>query len=302
MRLTMKPVPVPAVQHDGPQAARSFVVDRVPPHAYFLVSAVFHYLGPAFAVLLFAHVEPLGVAWLRIASAAAVFAVWRRPWRYYSNLSPAARRNVLLLGSVLALMNICFYLAIDRLPLGTVGAIEFLGPIGLAALGVRSRRNFVALAFAVAGVYILTDVRFAGQPLGFAFAFANCAFFVFYIILGHRIAADGGTAGIDRLGFAMLVAMLVAFPIGIREAVPAFVSPLLLAAGIGVGVSSSVIPYVSDQLAMARLPRATFALLLSLLPAMASLIGAVVLHQLPTAAEVGGITLVVGGVLLHRTT
>jgi len=301
MRPIMKPVPVPAVRHGNSQA-RTFVVDRVPPHAYFLVSAVFHYLGPAFAVLLFAHVAPLGVAWLRIASAAVVFAVWRRPWRYYSNLSPAARRNVLLLGSVLALMNICFYLAIDRLPLGTVGAIEFLGPIGLAALGVRSRRNLIALAFAVAGVYILTDVRFAGQPLGFAFAFANCAFFVFYIILGHRIAADGGTAGIDRLGFAMLVAMVVAFPIGIREAVPAFVSPLLLAAGIGVGVSSSVIPYVSDQLAMARLPRATFALLLSLLPAMASLIGAVVLHQLPTAAEVGGITLIIGGVLLHRTT
>lgn len=301
MHPTMKPVPVLAVQPESPQVARSFVVDRVPPHAYFLVSAVFHYLGPAFAVLLFAHVEPLGVAWLRIASAAVVFAVWRRPWRYYSNLSPAARRNVWLLGSVLALMNVCFYLAIDRLPLGTVGAIEFLGPIGLAALGIRSKRNFLALAFAVAGVYILTDVRFAGHPLGFAFAFANCALFVCYIILGHRIAADGGTAGIDRLGFAMLVAMVVAFPIGIREAVPALVSPLLLAAGIGVGVSSSVIPYVSDQLAMARLPRATFALLLSLLPAMASLIGALVLHQLPSVAEVGGIALVIGGVLLHRT-
>src|SRR6201993_3198316 len=106
---------------------------RVPPQAYFAGSALFHYLGPAFAVLLFAHVEPLGVAWLRIASAAVVFAVCRRPWRYYRNLSPAARWNVLLLGSVLALMNTCFYLAIARLPLGTVGAIEFLGPIALAA-------------------------------------------------------------------------------------------------------------------------------------------------------------------------
>jgi inner membrane transporter RhtA len=300
MRPIMKPMPVPAGQ-SGNARARSFVVDRVPPHAYFVVSAVFHYLGPAFAVLLFAHIEPLGVAWLRIASAAAVFAVWRRPWRYYSSLLRSAKRNVLMLGSVLALMNICFYLAIDRLPLGTVGAIEFLGPIGLAVVGVRSRRNFAALALAVAGVYVLTDVRLAGQPLGFAFAFANCALFMLYIILGHRIAADGGTAGIDRLGFAMLVAMVVAVPIGIHQAVPAFVSPLLLAAGIGVGVSSSVIPYVTDQLAMARLPRATFALLLSLLPAMASLIGALVLHQLPTAAEAGGIALVIGGVLLHRT-
>jgi inner membrane transporter RhtA len=297
----MKRAPVPAAIERGNPPADAFVVTRVPPHAYFLVSAVFHYLGPAFAVLLFAHIEPLGVAWLRIASAAAIFAAWRRPWRYYRGLQSPARRNVLMLGSVLALMNVCFYLAIDRLPLGTVGAIEFLGPIGLAALGVRSKRNFGALLLATAGVYVLTDVRLAGHPLGFAFAFADCALFVLYIILGHRIAADGGTAGIDRLGFAMLVAMVVAFPIGIRQALPALVSPLLLAAGIGVGVSSSVIPYVCDQLAMARLPRATFALLLSLLPAMASLIGAVVLRQLPTLAEVGGIALVIGGVLLHRT-
>lgn len=296
----MKPVPVPSIlRGDAPVAAP--VVDRLPPHAYFLISAVFHYLGPAFAVLLFARIEPLGVAWLRIASAAVIFSAWRRPWRYYRGLQPFAKRNVLLLGSVLAMMNICFYLAIDRLPLGTVGAIEFVGPIGLALSGMRSRRNFAALALAVAGVYVLTDVRLGGQPLGFAFAFADCALFVLYIILGHRIAADGGAAGIDRLGFAMLVAMVVALPIGIREAVPAFVSPLLLAAGIGVGVSSSVIPYVCDQLAMARLPRATFALLLSLLPAMASLIGAVVLHQLPSVAEVGGIALVIGGVLIHRT-
>lgn len=296
----MKLAPLPAIRHGNSQAD-SLVANRVPPHAYFLVSAIFHYLGPAFAVLLFAHVEPLGVAWLRIASAAVIFAAWRRPWRYYSGLQPAAKRSVLMLGSVLALMNVCFYLAIDLLPLGTVGAIEFLGPVGLAALGMRSKRNFAALALAVAGVYVLTDARLAGQPLGFAFAFADCGLFVLYIILGHRIAADGGAAGIARLGFAMLVAMVVAFPIGIREALPAFVSPLLLAAGIGVGVSSSVIPYVCDQLAMARLPRATFALLLSLLPAMASLIGAVVLHQLPSFAEVGGIALVICGVLLHRT-
>jgi inner membrane transporter RhtA len=295
----MKLAPLPSVRN-GNSAASAFVTQRVPPHAYFLVSAVFHYLGPAFAVLLFARLEPLGVAWLRIASAAVIFSAWRRPWRDYRGLRTPARRTVLLFGSVLALMNICFYLAIDRLPLGTVGAIEFLGPLGLAAAGMRSRRNVAALALAAVGVYILTDARFAGQPLGFVFAFADCALFVLYLILGHRLAADGGPAGIDRLGLAMLVAAVAAFPIGIRDALPAFLSPLLLAAAIGVGVSSSVIPYVCDQLAMARLPRATFALLLSLLPAMASLIGAVVLHQLPHPAEAAGIALVVGGVGLHR--
>jgi inner membrane transporter RhtA len=296
----MQPLPQAAVQPEARGATAHFAGPRVPPHAYFAVSAVFHYLGPAFAVLLFAHIAPLGVAWLRIASAAIIFALWRRPWRYYRKLARPARRNVVMLGCALALMNICFYLAIDRLPLGTVGAIEFLGPVGLAALGMRTGRNYLALGLATAGVYVLTDVRLAGQPLGFVFAFADCALFILYIVLGHRIAADGGRSGIDRLGLAMLVAMLVALPVGIGEALPAFVSPTLLAAGIGVGISSSVIPYVCDQLAMARLSRATFALLLSSLPAMASLIGALVLHQFPSLVEIGGIALVVGGVILHR--
>src|SRR3954454_12851595 len=128
---------------------------RIPPHAYFVVSAVFHYLGPAFAVLLFARVEPLGVAWLRIAAAALIFAAWRR--RLVLN------RTVLAWGLVLAAMNCCFYAAIDRLPLATVAAIEFLPVIALAALGARTRRNAAALALAVPGVYLLTGVHLAGE-------------------------------------------------------------------------------------------------------------------------------------------
>jgi len=275
--------------------------ERVPPHAFFLVSAVFHYLGPASAVLLFAEIAPLGVAWLRIASAAVVFALWRRPWRYYGALGAADRRAIIMLGIVLAVMNASFYLAIDRLPLGTVGAIEFLGPIGLAAAGMRTSRNFAALTLAAAGVYVLTELRIAGEPLGYLFAFANCALFVLYVVLGHRIAGAGGSPGIDRLGAAMLVAMAVAVPIGIGDAMPAFLDPILLLAAIGVGISSSVIPYVCDQLAMARLKRATFALLLALLPATASAIGMLVLRQIPSPAELLGISLVIAGVALHRS-
>lgn len=271
-----------------------------PPHLYFVASAVFHYLGPAFAVLLFARVEPLGVAWLRIASAALVFAAWRRPWRHFPRMDAAARWNVVGLGIVLGGMNACFYLAIDRLPLATVGAIEFLGPIALALAGLRTRRNAVALALVMAGVWSLTRLRLAGAPLGFVFAFANCALFMLYIVLGHRVANDGGGTPIDRLAAAMLVALAVVTLIGLRPAAPALPSPLLLAAGIGVGVTSSVIPYVCDQLAMARLPRATFAVLLALLPAMACLVGAVVLHQLPGRAETAGIALVAAGIAIHR--
>src|SRR4051812_11544249 len=131
----------------------------VPPHAYFVVSAVFHYLGPAFAVLLFTRVDVLGVAWLRIASAAVIFAAWRRPWRSFGKLGHDGKRLLLAWGAVLAAMNACFYTAIDLLPLGTVAAIEFLPVIALAALGARTKRNAAALALAVPGVYLLTGVH-----------------------------------------------------------------------------------------------------------------------------------------------
>jgi inner membrane transporter RhtA len=208
---------------------------------------------------------------------------------------------VLLWGAVLAVMNTCFYEAVARLPLGTVAAIEFLPVIALAAAGARTVRNAAALVAAVAGVYVLTDVRLAGAPLGFVFAFANAALFGLYIVLAHRAASGSGSgSGVDGLAAAMLVAAVCVVPLGAWHAAPAFGRPVLLAAGIGVGVSSSVIPYVCDQLAMARMARATYALLVSLLPATATVIGAVVLGQLPTPAEAVGVGLVVLGTALHR--
>ena len=273
---------------------------QLPPHAYFVVSAVFHYLGPAFAVLLFARVQPLGVAWLRIASAALIFAVWRRPWRVWRDLDRRTRWLLTAWAAVLAVMNSCFYLAIDRLPLGTVAAIEFLPVIAVAALGTRTARNLVALALAVAGVYLLSDVRLVAEPLGFAFAAANAVLFALYIVLGHRVAQSPQVRGIDGLALSMLIAAVVALPIGIGAAAPAFVDPIALAAAVGVGVSSSVIPYVCDQLAMARLTRSAYALLVSLLPATATVIGVVVLVQIPTLIEILGVALVVAGVAVHR--
>jgi inner membrane transporter RhtA len=276
------------------------IVDRVPPLAFFLVSAVSHYLGPGLAVLLFGAIPPLGVGLLRIAAAAIVFAVWRRPWRFVAAWSAKERLDVALLGLTLAAMNLVFYLAIARLPLATVGAIEFLGPVALAAAGLRSRRNLVAFALAMAGVAMLTRVRIGGDPLGFVLAFANAALFVVYVLLGHRIAGSGGRRGTDRLAAAMLIALLAALPVGLMDTLPALRDPVLLAAAFGVGVLSSVIPYVCDQFAMARLPRASFALLLALLPAMAAVIGILLLHQVPSHGEVTGIALVMAGVALHR--
>jgi inner membrane transporter RhtA len=269
-----------------------------PPQVYFIGSAIFHYLGPAFAVLLFARVDVLGVAWLRIAAAAAVFVVWRRSWRV---LRVREGRGLLIAwGAVLAVMNCCFYLAIDRLPLGTVAAIEFLPVIVLAALGARTPRNVAALLLAVPGVYLLTDVQLEGEPLGVAFAFANAILFALYIVLGHRVAQRGAAGGIDGLGASMLIAVVVVTPLAGWAAAPAVLDPVALLAGVGVGISSSVIPYVCDQLAMARLTRAAYALMVALLPATATVIGILVLGQVPTWVEVTGVALVVAGVALHR--
>ncbi len=273
-------------------------IEATPPHVWFVVSAIFHYLGPSFAVLLFEPVGVLGVAWFRIASAALVFAVWTRPWKTFRSSNKASVMLLLLLGACLALMNSAFYLAIDRLPLSLVATMEFVGTIAVALFGLRTMRNYVALALAVAGVFILIDLVWSSDPWGLFYASANALLFMAYIILGHRISEQGAEEGIGRLGAAMAAAFLFVMPIGFSDAIAAFSFPMLILAGVGVGISSSVVPYVCDQLAMSQLPRNTYALLLALLPATATIVGAVVLGQIPTLRDLCGILLVMVGVAL----
>src|SRR6266545_7446545 len=222
--------------HTTTPRTRALVSSRaVPPHAYFVGSALFHYLGPSFAVLLFARVDVLGVAWLRIASAALIFALWRRPWRKFLALDRNGQMLIVALGAVFAVMNACFYVSIDRLPLATVAAIEFIGPIALALIGARIGRNVAAVVAAGAGVYLLTQVHFVGEPLGVAFAFANAALFTAYIILAHRVARRSAMGGVDGLAAAMLFGFLFVSPIGLSGAAHALIDPVALVAGVGVG-------------------------------------------------------------------
>jgi inner membrane transporter RhtA len=199
-------------------------------------------------------------------------------------------------------MNTSFYLALDRLPMSLVAAMEFVGTIGVALYGLRTARNFTALALAVFGVFLLIDVKWSTDPLGLFWAFLNGALFVGYIVLGHKISEGGASGGVERLGAAMALAFFFIMPIGLVQAATAFTMPALVFAGIAVGICSSVIPYVCDQLAMSRLPRASFALLLALLPATATLIGVVVLAQIPSGQDVIGVLLVMFGVAVHKPT
>jgi inner membrane transporter RhtA len=200
----------------------SRVSEAVPPHAWFAVSAVFHYLGPAFAVLLFPVVGVLGVAWFRIASAALVFAPVTKPWRTFKKSISCERILLLALGACLAVMNDAFYLALDRLPIALVAAIEFVGTIGFALWGLRTGRNYLAFVVTIVGVALLTDVpsllaaegqALTSELLGLFCALLNGGLFVLYIILGHKISEGGASGGVERLGAAMTAAFIFVMPV-----------------------------------------------------------------------------------------
>lgn len=270
---------------------------RLPPQALFVMGAISQYVGAALAVLLFEHVPAAGVAWLRVLASAGVLVAWRKPW--HTRWTKPRLLLVSAFGLVLATMNVTFYLAIDRLPLGTAVAIEFCGPIFVAALGSRTRRDYGALALATIGVLALADVHLAGSPGGLAFAVAAGVAWAGYIVLGHRMAADQGIRPQDGLALGMAIGALAFAPILVASAAPAFHDALLLAACLAVGVLSSAVPYALEQVAMRRLPRARFALLLALLPATATVVGALILGQVPTPVEAAGIALVVVASLLR---
>jgi inner membrane transporter RhtA len=149
-------------------------------------------------------------------------------------------------------------------------------------------------------MYVLTRVDFTGQALGLLLAFANASLFALYIILAHRLAASPKLPKLDGLAAAMLVSAICITPVAGGAVVGHLLDPIVIGAGVGVGVASSVIPYVFDQLAMARLPRATFALFVSLLPAVATVAGLVVLGQVPSVSDLLGIGTVTLAIAVHR--
>lgn len=272
--------------------------DRVPAPALFVASGLTQYLGAALAVGLFDRIAPAGVAWLRLVVAAAVLLAWRRPWR----TRRAARdlRVAALFGIALALMNVAFYVAIEHLPLGTAVAIEFLGPVAVAAVTGSGWRERLGIAFAAIGVVLLAGVTLSvggpGAGLGLVAILAAAACWAAYIVLGRRVAVAGD--GVTTLALAMTAGALVLAPVLVPAGAPVLDSWRLVVAVIGVGVLSSVVPYALEQRVLPRVSAATFAVLLALLPATAAVIGAVVLRQWPHPLDVVGLLLVSGAIAL----
>jgi inner membrane transporter RhtA len=263
-----------------------------------MTSGAVQYLGAAVAVGLFAHMPATTVAWWRILVAAIFLLAWRRPWR-----APWTRRTLAasaLFGIVLGAMNLLFYVAISYLPLGTAVSLEYLGPVAVAAIAGRGVRVRVALGLALLGVVSIgglgLDWSDPGTGVGVLFAVLAGAAWAVYILLGRRIAA--GRDGLTSLAAGMAVAAVVYAPVAAPTVGTALSDPALLAAVVGVGVLSSLVPYAIEQVALTRLAAPTFALLTSLLPATSLAVGLVVLGQVPTAGEAVGLVLVSVAVLL----
>ncbi len=279
---------------------RGWGAGRVSPEALFTVGAISQYLGAATAVELFSELRPGTVALLRVAGAGAVIILLRRSWRRH--WSPVELAWTAAFGIALATMNLFFYLAIERVPLGNSVAIEFIGPVAVAAFGTRTLRSGGALALAVGGVVALAGFAPPEAQIGALFSLIAGALWAGYIVLGHRVARAG--MAVDGLGVGMLIGALVISPAGIVGGDGglgvAVSAPLLLAGSVAAGVLSNVIPYGIDQLVMQRLARARFALLQALLPVTATLIGLVWLSQVPNAREAVGIVAVIAAIVINR--
>ena len=275
--------------------SRSRFLDTASPEALFVLSAVAQFSGATIAVLLFAEVAPQTDAWFRVIGAAiAVLAVSGAFWRGWTRRQLAAAA---IFGIASAAMNTFFYLAIDRTDLGKSVAIEFIGPIAVAAALTRTGRNAAALALAVVGVVVLGGVELDGNAVGMAYLLAASACWAAYIVVGSRVAqAREGVAG---LGVALAIGAVALIPFGAPGSAVVWTSPRLLIACLVVGVFSNAIGYGIDQHVMRRIPVRRFAVLLALLPVTAVLIGWRVLDQRPTALDLAGIALVLVGVTLQ---
>ena len=259
---------------------------------FFVVGAISQYLGAAVGVFLFETTEPATVAWFRAAGAAVVLLAWRQPWhrRWTMRMALAAAA----FGLVTLAMNVAFYEAIARIPLGTAVAIEFAGPVAVATVGSRRPRDLLAVLLVAGGVYLLAGVQTNVDAGGVGFALLAACLWAGYILVGKRVADAG--SGFDSLAVGMALASLASAPIllGLQLATDAsvFAEPRTWLLGAGVGVLSSAIPYALDQRVLSSIGRQRFALLLALLPATAAVVGAVVLAQRPHVTEIAGIALV----------
>lgn len=282
----------------APQGSRTDrIFDGAPPELFFVVSAMAQYAGAVIAVDLFTEASPATVAWFRVLSAALILIAFsarqrHRPWTRHDFVWAGA------FGTATALMNLFFYLAIERLPLGKGVTIEFIGPIAVAALRTRTTRNTCALLLASVGVVVLGGVELGSEPLGLFFIIAASVMWAGYIVMGSRVAL--GDRGVAGLGIGLLIGGILITPFSLADASMVVTTPRILMLCALVGLLSNAIGYGIDQSTLRRIPVRRFSVLLALLPVCAAIFGFLFLEQVPTGIDVIGMALVLAGVAVQE--
>lgn len=266
----------------------------LPPSSLLVFGMITVQLGAALAKDLFSSLGPAGVVFLRVGFAALTLLVIWRPWRLRASgvqggqrtgvLTGARQRDflaVVAFGLILAVMNLTFYAALDRIPLGVTVTIEFIGPLSVAVAGSRRALDLLWVMLAVGGILLLAPLGVLGtvplDPLGLLLALGAGACWAIYILLSARVGKSfpGGTG----LSLAMAVGAVALLPVGVASAGSALLNPRLLLLGAGVGLLSSVIPYSLEMAALRRISTSAFGVLMSLEPAIAALVGWLVLRE-----------------------
>jgi inner membrane transporter RhtA len=246
----------------------------IPAPALVLLGIVSVQVGSAVAKQLFPAVGSFGTVALRLFFAAAVLMLW---WRPPLRMDRRMWTVVLSYGVILGLMNLCFYLALARIPLGIAVTIEFLGPLGVALIGSRRWLDAFWAVLAAGGVVLLMEGSVDLDLVGVLFALAAGAFWGLYILVSAALGRH--TTEGNGLALGMAVAALIAVPFGVADSGTALLEPWVLVAGLGVALLSSVIPYTFDLEALRKIPPHVFGILMSLEPAMAALIGFILLGE-----------------------
>ena len=283
-------------QTTGSASAR---IGALPPELFFICSATAQYIGAVIAFNLFDRLAPASVAWLRVISAALILLVFSaRRLRAQGKWTKDELVAAASFGIAVALMNLTFYLAIDRLDLGKGVAIEFIGPICVAAWQTKSRRNAGALGLATLGVVILSGFELGNEPLGLLFIFLASACWAAYIVVGSRVAQLN--RGVSGLGVGLAIGAVVIAPFGAPQSGPAWGSPSILVLCLLVGLFSNALGYGIEQSIMRKIPVRRFSVLLALLPVTAVVFGFLFLEQTPTFVDMIGIALVLTGVVVQQ--
>ncbi|MFZ9696221.1 MAG: EamA family transporter [Ilumatobacteraceae bacterium] len=269
------------------------------PEILFLFSAVALNSGNAIAKAQFDTANPATLAWLRMFGAMVVSIAVARPHRMRQReWSRDSLRAAAVFGLSTGLTSTFFYLAIDRLPLGKGVAIEFIGPITVAAILTKSRRNAFALMFAVAGVAVLSGVELGDEPLGVLFILLAATSWAVHIVSGAKVAR--ANSGIEGLAMAFVFGTLFTIPFGFADA-DAIASHLwLIPLGLLVGTLSSVTSYGIDQRILRKVTVRHYSILLAMLPVVSSIFGYVVFDQIPTAWDFVGGALIIGGIAIQE--